>query len=546
MSEPLSNHEIEDVLSSIRRLVSTEPRRRSRDLGHDKLLLTPALRVVPDAVIEARPEPEAEQLPAQQAEIASEPLVLATFAPAVTDTTIEAEGPAFAAFDAVDLAEDAAQLPTDPLAEMDDFAPEPMVDWMAPPPEPLLDAVDEAVFDPVTESVAEPVAEPVAETVVEPLVEQMTEVAVETVVEPVTEIAAETVAEPVIEPVTEIAAETVVEPVIELAASDDAEVDPVAAFVRSLSEPVLVEEADATASAAVVGQPTLVLVADADAPIAPEVDAFLWPQMPADPQAAVLTPEADPMSATTSPDVPEVPPAGLSATLHLIDAEWEDEIWEEPEPTLAELADEVEDAELVTDGAGQADGDGWKLANGPVPFLAHRRTSYVPEPEPTSEPVAEPVAEAVAEPVAGLVAEPMFEAERELGPEPVPEPVAEAVLEPAAEVFAEPEAALAEAAPMQAATEAPEAPLAAAVAAGASPEPEPEPENAGALAVPPEDDATDLDAGYALVDEDVLHEIVRDLIREELQGALGERITRNVRKLVRAEINRALASRPYE
>ena len=42
-------------------------------------------------------------------------------------------------------------------------------------------------------------------------------------------------------------------------------------------------------------------------------------------------------------------------------------------------------------------------------------------------------------------------------------------------------------------------------------------------------------------DEAVLRELVRDLILKELQGHLGERITRNVRKLVRAEIARALA-----
>jgi cell pole-organizing protein PopZ len=42
-------------------------------------------------------------------------------------------------------------------------------------------------------------------------------------------------------------------------------------------------------------------------------------------------------------------------------------------------------------------------------------------------------------------------------------------------------------------------------------------------------------------DEEVLRDLVRDLIREELQGQLGERITRNIRKLVRAEIARALA-----
>ena len=36
------------------------------------------------------------------------------------------------------------------------------------------------------------------------------------------------------------------------------------------------------------------------------------------------------------------------------------------------------------------------------------------------------------------------------------------------------------------------------------------------------------------------------LIREELSGTLGERITRNVRKLVRAEINRALTARDFD
>lgn len=47
-------------------------------------------------------------------------------------------------------------------------------------------------------------------------------------------------------------------------------------------------------------------------------------------------------------------------------------------------------------------------------------------------------------------------------------------------------------------------------------------------------------------DEDVLRDLVRDLIREELQGGLGERITRNVRKLVRAEIARALAAQDFD
>lgn len=54
--------------------------------------------------------------------------------------------------------------------------------------------------------------------------------------------------------------------------------------------------------------------------------------------------------------------------------------------------------------------------------------------------------------------------------------------------------------------------------------------------------ATDED----VLDEEALRELVSDIVREELQGALGERITRNVRKLVRREIHRALAAQELE
>lgn len=46
----------------------------------------------------------------------------------------------------------------------------------------------------------------------------------------------------------------------------------------------------------------------------------------------------------------------------------------------------------------------------------------------------------------------------------------------------------------------------------------------------------------AILDEDALRDMVSEIVRQELQGALGERITRNVRKLVRREIHRALMS----
>lgn len=50
----------------------------------------------------------------------------------------------------------------------------------------------------------------------------------------------------------------------------------------------------------------------------------------------------------------------------------------------------------------------------------------------------------------------------------------------------------------------------------------------------------------AEADAQLLREIVADIVRQELQGPLGERITRSVRMLVRREINRALASRDFE
>ncbi len=58
------------------------------------------------------------------------------------------------------------------------------------------------------------------------------------------------------------------------------------------------------------------------------------------------------------------------------------------------------------------------------------------------------------------------------------------------------------------------------------------------------EDENPLDLGEnLLIDEASLRALVSELIREELQGTLGERITRSVRKLVRREIARALAGR---
>jgi hypothetical protein len=45
-----------------------------------------------------------------------------------------------------------------------------------------------------------------------------------------------------------------------------------------------------------------------------------------------------------------------------------------------------------------------------------------------------------------------------------------------------------------------------------------------------------------ILDEETLRRIVAEVVREELQGELGERITRNIRKLVRREIRLVLAA----
>ncbi len=53
-------------------------------------------------------------------------------------------------------------------------------------------------------------------------------------------------------------------------------------------------------------------------------------------------------------------------------------------------------------------------------------------------------------------------------------------------------------------------------------------------------------APEVLFDEDVLRAMVQAIFREEMAGPMGERITRNIRKLVRAEVGRMLAAQELE
>lgn len=81
------------------------------------------------------------------------------------------------------------------------------------------------------------------------------------------------------------------------------------------------------------------------------------------------------------------------------------------------------------------------------------------------------------------------------------------------------------------------------------PEPKPGPQDNHIAARPDLDDDADL-ASYlddeSVIDEEALRDLVGQIVREELQGVLGERITRNVRKLVRREIHRILSSQDFD
>lgn len=57
--------------------------------------------------------------------------------------------------------------------------------------------------------------------------------------------------------------------------------------------------------------------------------------------------------------------------------------------------------------------------------------------------------------------------------------------------------------------------------------------------------ATYLATGGGAIDQDALRAMVQEVVRQELQGEMGKRITRNVRKLVRREINAELSSKSF-
>jgi hypothetical protein len=63
-------------------------------------------------------------------------------------------------------------------------------------------------------------------------------------------------------------------------------------------------------------------------------------------------------------------------------------------------------------------------------------------------------------------------------------------------------------------------------------------------AVPGSVDLADL--GEAALGDEALRRLIEEVVRQELAGALGERITRNVRKLVRRELRRVLSDDGFD
>ena len=227
------------------------------------------------------------------------------------------------------------------------------------------------------------------------------------------------------------------------------------------------------------------------------------------------------------------PAASMTDT---VEGEWEDEIWAEPgQVSLGEVALAAEEAEVLTapeaEGvqplaeevvAPQPDAADSAWADAPIPFVPLRRRA--------EDLAARVAAGAVVEPPTSVDA--LFEGDRvpeeaTLDPAPADEATAPDEVTAALDAVEEPEAVEA-----------------------ASPEIAADPQAATASQAAPPQMATDLyDADgtpLAVLDETALNEIVRQVLRAELQGELGERITRNVRKLVRAEINRALLARDLD
>ena len=548
MSEPETKIEIEDVLSSIRRLVS-------RDAGA------------------ARPMPVPPPAPAAQPEVAAEPAPLAAEAeclvltPALRIGEEDAEtGAGIAGEHEEPVAEDPVAVgpEVESTAELDaevevaaeigtvaEAAPETMAESGPEPVEAeILDFVAPALAaDPAQAEEAE-VAAPVLTA--EAAAEIAVEAAVDTPAEPAAELVPETSAEAEIGPAYDASAPFLLQPSAAVSPSDIRPFAVVPASRPMTEAEVLLAEAEAALAEAGV------VLEDASSAIdaAGEADTVLAEEI-ADPGAGTAIDLGDELSRLESTI------AELEAAVAESGFDFEPDTGHpfalEPEAATAELPDafEAEVRQAIETPAPEA------LAEPPAEEAAAPAEDLAPTEDPAlAEPEADPLAdsaldwsadaaeealEAAAEAellaqqdhVAELQAE-MADPElpAETGPEEpgVGMDWAEATLNlarrtpPRRLAVSEAEETVQSAATMRSSYE------------------ELRDELGQDLDEVSELYEEELVPSYedGLIDEAVLRDMVAQLVREELRGSLGERITQNVRKLVRREIQRALLGQDYD
>ncbi len=511
MSDPVTNAEIEDVLSSIRRLVSEEPlgdRPAGRAEGDNtgKLVLTPALRVT-ESEEQAAEADQAESAPTAEDAVETAEPVESEDVEAADDRADESDHDVEAVEDTA--AEDPPHQAQSEEPNLEHHRPTGVLSEDAESTLQRRVAELEAALQQVpgewepdgSETELSDETEPLSlEAALSDEVEQDAEAEAEAGAADEIEAIAEMIEDGVVEEAGEETA--VLEDAEETGADEIGKTEPVM-DVFTLVEPV--ETEDTTAESAVpshsaeAGQDASEVESDLtlateEAAEGVEEDAGSLDDAAIDAMFEDARKEDASETAAQDATVPEAPMA-----------EMVEEVAEEPAPVAALFMRTTQD---VTDEPPDesASDTGATIPDEPVEDAAPE--SPMPD-EPVAEAPEEGDAKAIDEPVVGIV--------EEAATEPVAdeEPVLDATAEPAEEP-----------------------------ASGDSAE----------TVVDTEEGETDEPAetlfefggDETLLDEEALREMVSALVRDELQGVLGERITRNVRRLVRREIQRAMALRDLE
>ena len=241
--------------------------------------------------------------------------------------------------------------------------------------------------------------------------------------------------------------------------------------------------------------------------------------------AQVQTPAVEPATVADAVDsIPEV-----EAPM-VLEAEWEEEIWTTPQPTLAEVALGAEEAEVLPAPRDVVESDELIGAFAAEPEASPAPWAQVETEWEDDEPVTFVPLRRRAENLAARIAAAQSEGvtpTQEVEDRDAASSESAPLADDPHEAWPDPEEALAD----EMDEDDPELPT------------DREDRDVHRMAT----ELLDADGTpIAVLDEAALQDIVRQMIREELQGVLGERITRNVRKLVRAEINRALVARDLD